>query len=58
MEKLFETIFKTDALGQMLIKPSQFALCLLVSLALGIAIAFTHLYRTNSSKSFLFSLAV
>ena len=58
MEKLFETVFKTDALGQMLIKPSQFVLCLLVSLALGIAIAFTHLYRTNSSKSFLFSLAV
>ena len=59
LTNLFKGLFEYDSLGQVItIKPSEFLICVLVSIALGIAIAATHLYKGSSTKSFLFSLAL
>ena len=59
LTNLFKGLFEYDSLGQvMTIKPYEFLICVLVSIALGIAIAATHLYKGTSTKSFLFALAL
>lgn len=52
---LFRGIFDSSLVST--ISPSQFLLCVGIALAVGLFLAFTYSYRSNSSKSFIVTLA-
>ena len=55
-ESVFRGLF--DSQTAAVIPVSDFLLCMGVSLILGLILAFTYMYRTRSSKSFVVSLAL
>lgn len=55
LDQVFSSIFNTTT-SQEILFPS-FVLCLCVSLALGVWIAWTHMYKTKHSKGFVLTLA-
>lgn len=52
---IFDTIFSPTAQG---IAPLNFVICLLVSIALGFALAFLYTYKTRYTKSFFITLSI
>lgn len=56
MDSLFRGIF--DAEGASVISITDFLLCLVVSLALGVLLAIAYSFRTRYTKSFLITLAL
>ena len=56
LENLFKGLFDTDLTT--VISVSDFMLCLGVSLILGLVMAFSYMYRTRYTKSFVVTLAL
>jgi len=56
LENLFKGLFDTDLTT--VISMTDFLLCLGTSLAIGIVIAFSYMYRTRYTKSFVVTLAL
>lgn len=56
LKTLFEGIFDSGLVN--VIRVSDFLLCLGVALALGLLLAFSYMYRTRYSKSFVVTLAL
>ena len=56
LENLFKGLFDTDLTT--VIRVTDFLLCLGVSLAIGIVMAFSYMYRTRYTKSFVVTLAL
>ena len=56
LETLFKGLFDTDLIA--VISIGQFLLCLGVSLALGLVMALSYMYRTRYTKSFVVTLAL
>lgn len=52
---IFKGIFDSDLVNT--ITPSQFLLCMVVALGVGLFLSCTYSYKTNSSKSFVVTLA-
>ena len=55
-EKLFKGLFDSDLTAR--ISVANFLLCLGVSLAIGLLLAFAYMYRTRYTKSFVVTLAL
>lgn len=53
MEALFQGIFESNADG---LKPSDFLICILASLAVGVLLSLSYIYKTRYTKSFLLTL--
>ena len=56
MERLFRGIFDSDMVQ--VISVSDFILCIVVSLAVGLIVAASYMYRTRYTKSFVVTLAL
>jgi len=56
IENLFKGLFDTDLTT--VISVTDFLLCLVVSLGIGIFMAFAYMYRTRYTKSFVITLAL
>ena len=56
LENLFRGLFDTDLVA--VISVTDFLLCLGCSLVLGLIMAFTYMYRTRYTKSFVITLAL
>ncbi|MBE6884346.1 MAG: DUF4956 domain-containing protein [Ruminococcaceae bacterium] len=56
LENLFKGLFDTDLVT--VISVTDFLLCLTFSLVLGLIMAFTYIYRTRYTKSFVITLAL
>ena len=56
LENLFKGLFDSDLVS--VISVTDFLLCLGVSLVLGLVMAFTYMYRTRYTKSFVITLAL
>ena len=56
LENLFKGLFDTDLTT--VISVTDFLLCLVCSLALGLVMAFAYMYRTRYTKSFVITLAL
>lgn len=56
VENLFRGLFDTDLTA--VIGVQEFLLCIMVSLIAGILLAFSYMYRTRYTKSFVISLAL
>ena len=56
LENLFKGLFDTDLVA--VISVADFLLCLGCSLVLGLIMAFTYMYRTRYTKSFVITLAL
>ena len=56
LENLFKGLFDTDLVA--VISVTDFLLCLGCSLVLGLIMAFTYMYRTRYTKSFVITLAL
>ncbi len=56
LESVFKGLF--DAQSAAVISVGDFLLCIAVSLILGLVMAFTYMYRTRCSKSFVVTLAL
>lgn len=56
LDSIFKGIFDTDLTA--VISVTDFLLCLLFSLVLGIILAFSYMYRTRYTKSFVTTLAL
>ena len=56
LENLFRGLFDTDLVS--VISVTDFLLCLGCSLVLGLIMAFTYMYRTRYTKSFVITLAL
>lgn len=56
VENLFKGLFDTDLTA--VIGVQEFVLCILVSLIAGVLLAFSYMYRTRYTKSFVISLAL
>ena len=56
LENLFKGLFDSDLAS--VISVSDFILCLVFSLVLGIIMAFAYMYRTRYTKSFVITLAL
>ena len=55
-DKLFQGLFDTAA--TQVISPGDFLLCLASALVIGLMLAFTFMYRSRHTKSFVFTLAL
>lgn len=56
IENLFKGLFDTDLTA--VISVTDFMLCLVFSLVLGLVMAFSYMYRTRYTKSFVITLAL
>lgn len=56
LDKIFKGIFDTDM--TVVIKPSDFLLCVGAALIIGLVIALCYMYRTRYTKSFVVTLAL
>lgn len=56
LDQIFQGLFDTDITA--VISVTDFLLCLGCSLALGLVMAFSYMYRTRYSKSFVITLAL
>lgn len=56
MDTIFRGIFDTDMTS--VISISEFLLCMVVSLGVGLILAFAHMYRSRYTKSFVVTLAL
>ena len=56
LEDLFKGLFDTDL--TVVISVTDFSLCLVASLVIGILMAFAYMYRTRYTKSFVVTLAL
>lgn len=56
MDSLFKGLFDTDLIT--VISPKNFLICMGVSLVIGLMMAFSYMYRTRYTKSFVVTLAL
>ena len=56
MESIFKGLFDTDLIT--VISPKNFLICMGVSLVIGLMMAFSYMYRTRYTKSFVVTLAL
>ena len=56
MDNLFKGLFDTDLIT--VISPKNFLICMGVSLVIGLMMAFSYMYRTRYTKSFVVTLAL
>lgn len=56
LDSIFRSLFDSDAAG--MISVSDFILCIICSLVIGLALAFAYAYRSRYTKSFIVTLAL
>ncbi|MBR4071467.1 MAG: DUF4956 domain-containing protein, partial [Clostridia bacterium] len=56
LNNIFKGLFDTDMIS--VISVTDFILCIAFSLVLGLLVAFTYMYRTRYTKSFVITLAL